>query len=369
MNIKSLAARFGELIAGTLLLGGSIVFYMYYTKTDSSSSKKMSIVPVVKAEEVRRETLATRIEGIGTGIAKESVDLTAGASEKVVRVNFEDGQYVKEGTLLIQLDDTQEQAELGQALVNLSEQERELQRITPLYNARITSQKEFNERETMLAKAKAMVEVVRAQIRDRQVAAPFTGLLGMRKVSVGDLVTPGTVVTTIDDISDIKVDFNVPEKYIARLKTGQNINVSSAAYPGETFKGTISAISTRVSQTTRSVEVRGVIANKDAKLRPGMLLVVTLELGSEQTVMIPEKAVLSLGEIQYVFILQPDGTVSRKEIKPGIRYGGKVEVISGISTGSKIIVEGVSKLVDNSKVLLAEDLDKSKPAINGGNGK
>ncbi|MPN43419.1 Multidrug resistance protein MdtA [bioreactor metagenome] len=115
--------------------------------------------------------------------------------------------------------------------------------------------------------------------------------------------------------------------------------------------------------------MRGVIANPDAKLRPGMLLVVTLELGSEQAVMIPEKAVLSLGEIQYVFVLQPDGTVARKEIKPGIRFGGKVEVVSGISTGSKIIVEGVSKLVDNSKVMLAEDLDKSKSAIKGGNGK
>ena len=172
------------------------------------------------------------IEGIGTGYAKESVDITANATEKVVKLFFEDGQYVAGGTQLVQLSDDQFQAELAQAKINLAEQERELKRITPLYAARITSQKDYESAKTAVSRAKTAIDIVEYAIRNRCILAPFSGKLGMRLVSIGDLVSPGTKIVTIDDISEIKINFQrCREKIICIpiLKPGQKWAIFSRA--------------------------------------------------------------------------------------------------------------------------------------------
>ena len=335
-----------ELLIGAVVVGGAVYYYQVILASGGTAKKRAAVTPSVVAEVQKKVQFADVIEALGTGSAKEAVEVTA----KVVEIKFEDGDRVKAGQLLVRLDDDKERAEFDQAEINLDEQEREMARIDRLSKSNAVSQKSIDEQKTKLARSKTLLAVAKTQINDRHLHAPFAGCLGMRLVSLGDLVTPGTKITTLDDISEINVDFSVPEKYFAALKTGYEISVKSPAYPDETFKGKITAISPRINLDTRMVEVRAVIDNKAMKLRPGMMFLVRVDMGSRSALMIPEKSVVSLGEKQFVFTTGSDGHVTRHEVTLGSRRGGKVEVISGINDGDSIVTEGVTKLVDGMTV-------------------
>ena len=369
MKLKTFFARSAEGLLGIAILAGAVVFYVNQGSGRSINAvRRSAATPVVRVEKITPVTIQNTIEGIGTGVAKESVDITANATEKVVGIFFRDGEYVEGGKLLVQLNDDQYQAQLEDAKIHLAEQERELKRLTPLYNARITSQKDFEAARTVVARAKTTIGIVEYAIRNRRILAPFPGKLAMRKVSLGDLVSPGTLITSIDDISEIKVDFRVAEKYYPLVKAGQKVGVTNVAYPGVVFTGTISAVSPRIDSVTRTADVRAVVPNPtrtadvravvpnpERKLAPGMLFIVKLELGTREALMIPEKAVMSLGEVQYIFLYNADrGNVSRRVVRLGQREGGKVEVTEGMKAGDVIVTDGVLKLADKVPVKLGK---------------
>ena len=182
-------------------------------------------------------------------------------------------------------------------------------------------------------------------------------------VSIGDLVSPGTKITTLDDISEIKVDFRVPEKYYPQVKSGQKVGVQTASFPNRIFSGSITAVSPRIDPVTRSAEVRATVPNPEGKLVPGMLFVVTLELGEHVSINVPEQALMSLGEIQYVFVYKPgQKRVERREIKLGQRSRGMAEILSGLKVGELLVVDGVLKLVDGAAVQVIPDDPPAKPA-------
>ena len=360
MKMKTVLFRTVEILLGAVILAGAVLFYLKTgTERTINAGRRKGGAPAVKIRKVTTSTIQARVEGIGTGLARESVDITANATELVVGIYFEDGQTVKKGQLLVQLRDDQYQAELKQTRINLAEQERELNRITPLYHSRITSQKDFDTAKTAVSRAKTAVGIVEYQIGNRRIIAPFSGRLGMRNVSIGDLVTPGTKITTLDDISEIKIDFRVPEKYYPEIKPGQKVGVQTASYPDRIFTGTISAVSPRIDSVTRTAEVRAMIPNPEGKLAPGMLFVVTLELGNHVSITVPEQALMSLGEIQYAFVYNPkQKRAERREIKLGQRSRGQAEILAGLKVGEFLIVDGVLKLVDGSPVQVIYD----KPA-------
>lgn len=356
MKLKTFFARSAEGLLGIAILAGAVVFYVNQGSGRSINAvRRSAATPVVRVEKITPVTIQNTIEGIGTGVAKESVDITANATEKVVGIFFRDGEYVEGGKLLVQLNDDQYQAQLEDAKIHLAEQERELKRLTPLYNARITSQKDFEAARTVVARAKTTIGIVEYAIRNRRILAPFPGKLAMRKVSLGDLVSPGTLITSIDDISEIKVDFRVAEKYYPLVKAGQKVGVTNVAYPGVVFTGTISAVSPRIDSVTRTADVRAVVPNPERKLAPGMLFIVKLELGTREALMIPEKAVMSLGEVQYIFLYNADrGNVTRRVVRLGQREGGRVEVTGGLKAGDVIVTDGVLKLADKVPVKLGK---------------
>ena len=364
MKLKTVFLRTGEFLLGGAILAGAIIFYVKTgTERSINSGRRRVEIPAVKVQPVKTSKIQARVEGIGTGLAKESVDITANATELVVGLFFDDGQTVTKGQLLVQLRDDQYQAELQQTRINLAEQERELKRITPLYHARITSQKDFDAAKTAVSRAKTAVGIVEYQIGNRRIIAPFSGKLGMRNVSIGDLVSPGTKVTTLDDISVIKVDFRVPEKYYPKVKSGQKVGVQTASFPNRIFSGSITAVSPRIDPVTRSAEVRATVPNPEGKLVPGMLFVVTLELGEHVSINVPEQALMSLGEIQYVFVYKPgQKRVERREIKLGQRSRGMAEILSGLKVGELLVVDGVLKLVDGAAVQVIPDDPPAKPA-------
>ncbi len=351
MRKKMLKISF-EIILSALLIAGAIYYFNEILNHRNTQKQKVLSQPTVMAERQKSVLFREIIEGLGTGVAKESVDVTSTVTEKVSELNFEDGQHVKKGTLLVRFDDAQEQAEKRQAELDIQEQLREMNRVRTLFGAKAASQKSFDEQKTSLERARMKLDIVKAQIADRTIHAPFDGVLGTRMVSLGDLVTPGTKVTTIDDLSEIKIDFNLPEKYFSKVQTGRNVTVTTSAYPKEEFKGVISFVGPRINPTTRSVEVRAVVSNQNLKLRPGMMFTVYADMGERNALMIPEKAVMSLGEIQYVFVLNPDMRVRRIPVRLGVRKAGRVEVEGGLANGANLIVEGVAKLVDGMEVKL-----------------
>ncbi|MFW5452531.1 efflux RND transporter periplasmic adaptor subunit [Thioalkalivibrio sulfidiphilus] len=306
-------------------------------------------VPVVLAE-VSRDTYVTTLESLGTARSNESVDLAAKVTGRVEALNFTDGQQVRRGDLLARLENAEEQAELREAEVRLTEQRRELDRIRGLVADRALPRQRLDEQESRVAEAQARLEAARARLDDRVVRAPFSGVLGLRRVSIGALVSPGTLITTLDDISIIKLDFTVPETFLPGVAAGQTITARSAAYPGQAFRGTVTSVDSRIDPGTRAGIVRAEIPNGEGLLRPGMLLTVRLEKNEAVSLSIPESALVPVRDEQYVFVVNDEDRVERLLIRTGRRAPGRVEVLEGLEEGMRVVVEGTHRVRPGVKV-------------------
>ena len=195
------------------------------------------------------------------------------------------------------------------------------------------------------------MDVVRAQLSDRVITAPFDGILGLRRVSPGSLVTPGTAIATLDDISVIKLDFSVPERYLAVLSKGQDIAARSETYPDREFAGKVASVDSRVDPVTRSVAVRAEVPNLERLLRPGMLLSVRLYQSPRETIVVPEIAVIQVGTEAFVYRVAQDQTAERVKVGLGARRQGEVEVTEGLKSGDTIVSEGAVKLREGARVI------------------
>ena len=227
---------------------------------------------------------------------------------------------------------------------------KDLERTASLARENHISQARVDEQTAMLKKAEANVAAARVRAGDRLIVAPFGGVVGTRRISVGALVSPGTVVTTLDDISKVKLDFAVPETFLASLKSGLPVEATAAAYNETVFKGTVIAVDSRVDPTTRAVNVRAEIDNADLRLRPGMLMVVELIKDERQSLMVPEAALDPANDKQFVVIVGADNVAHRVEVKIGRRRMGFVEILEGVKEGDLVVREGLQDLRDGAKV-------------------
>ncbi len=201
---------------------------------------------------------------------------------------------------------------------------------------------------------KTRVEVIDARLADRLIRAPFSGVLGFREVSPGALITPGSLITTLDDTSIIKLDFPIPEAFLATLEIGQEVIARSVTYPGRTFQGRVTGIDSRVDPVTRAVTVRAALPNPEGLLKPGKLLTVELIKDRRQSLMIPEEALVPLRDQQFVFVVNDDDTVDRVEVDIGRRRPGSVEVLSGLSEQQQVVIEGTNRIGPGSPVTIQE---------------
>lgn len=291
------------------------------------------------------------IDALGTARANESVTITAKVSEIVRKVAFESGDVVKAGDVLVDLSSGAQLAGLEEARANYQDAERQLKRQQELADRKLVAVSQVDTQRAARDAAKARMDVVRAQLADRVITAPFDGVLGLRQVSPGSLVTPGTPIATLDDISVIKLDFTVPERYLAVLASGQRIVARSAPYPDREFAGEVASVDSRVDPVTRAVTVRAQIPNPDRLLRPGMLLTVQLLLNERQALVVPEIAVLQVGTDSFVYRVKADRTVERVTVALGSRRAGEVVVTRGLEAGDRIVTEGTVKLRDGMPVV------------------
>jgi membrane fusion protein (multidrug efflux system) len=289
------------------------------------------------------------LEAIGTARARNSVTITAAVSETIDRVHFDSGQTVRAGQVLVSLSGREQRAAIAGAEAEYRAAQTLFERQEDLARRQLIAASMFDAQRAARDAARARLEQTRAQLGDRAITAPFAGVLGLRQVSDGALVTPGTVITTLDDIGALDLDFSVPERQLAALKVGMAVEATSSAFPGETFHGTIVALDPRVDPATRSLGARAEFANPDQRLKPGMLLSARVSLATRPALQVPELAVQQVGQQAFVFRANPDGTVAEVPVVLGARRPGFVEIVSGVKAGERVVVEGVVKLRDGAK--------------------
>ena len=315
---------------------------------------------LVSVATVRNERVSQKLEALGNARANESVNVSSKTSNVVIAVRFRDGERVKRGQVLVQLDDAQTRADVAVAEAAVAESERIYNRSRELMATEALSKAQFDQLEATLKANQARLRAANARFEDTVIRAPFSGRVGLRSVSVGTLISPGDVITTLDDTSVIKLDFSVPENFLASLREGLAVRATAPAFPGRAFSGKVASIDSRVDMNTRSVTVRALLANEDGAIRPGMFLNVALANDERDALVIPEEALTPEAERQYVFVVA-DGKAQRREVRIGGRRPGSVEVIAGLNAGEQVIVEGTQKVRDGAAVRAADRMAETPP--------
>jgi membrane fusion protein (multidrug efflux system) len=309
-------------------------------------------IPVTTTEVARREWNDS-LQAVGTVRALESVEVTSKVSETVQRVHFDSGDAVRAGAPLVTLSGSQQQAELAEAQAAANEAERLYSRLEGLAGQQLVASAQLDTQRATRDAARARVAQVRAQLGDRVVRAPFAGVLGIRQVSPGALVTPGTVIATLDAIDRVHVDFPVPEQALPSVDVGNRVLGRSAAWPSLEFSGEVETIGTRIDPQTRALTVRAEFPNPDRRLRPGMLMEVRMLQPARDALVVPEISVVQVGRESFVFRVRDDGVVERVPVQTGSRQAGSVVVTSGVAAGDRIVVDGTGKLRDGVRVVEA----------------
>jgi len=307
---------------------------------------------LVQAEPAAAARFVTIIEAVGTALANEQVTLSAPVTERIVRLNFDDGDQVRAGQTLAVLASGQEFAQLAEAEARAREAEQQLQRIQTLRERGFATTTSLDQQVAAAAQARAQAAQARASIGDRVIRAPFSGWVSLRNISPGAVVQAGTPIATISDISRIKLDFTVPETILTAIAPGMAIEAVSAAFPDQPFRGTINTIDPVIDPATRAVKVRAVLPNPDLRLKPGMLLTVTIESNPREALAVPELAVVGEGDSRFVYVIEGN-KVKRTPVRTGIRMDGRIEILEGLRPGQQVVTEGVVKVTDGVPVRLA----------------
>ncbi len=314
-----------------------------------------------RGQSVSEAVIGTRsftdeIRVLGVARGRRSVNITSSTSELITRVLFTDGQRVAAGTPLVELQAREEDAGIIEARAQVAQAQRQYDRYKTLADRGIAPRVTAEDAETGLETARASLNAAQARRGDRMIRAPFAGVLGLSSVTPGTLVSPGGIITTLDDIAVVRVDFPVPERYLGVLRPGTPIRASIDAYGDEVFAGRIALIDTRINEQTRAVTARAEIPNPGARIRPGMAVRVAVEQGQRTSPAAPEAAVQYEGDGAFVYrIARGDrgSTAQRVEVETGSVEGGFVEILTGLNVGDRIVGSGLNRIQPGAPVRVA----------------
>lgn len=315
-------------------------------------------VPVETAP-VRVGAVARTVTAVGSFVSNESVVVRPEVTGRITEIAFAEGQYVTRGTTLFRLDDSVARATLAQAQATLAFSRSELQRAEDLYRQGSGAARTREQALTKMQADDATVQLARAQLDKLTLSAPFDGVIGLRKVSVGDVVQPGKDLVNLEQIDTLKLDFRVPELYLPAVRVGQGLVVQVDAFPGRRFDGEVYAIDPLVDVNGRAVVIRARVPNTDRILRPGLFARVELTLTvTPDALLVPEQAIVAVGQRQYVYRVV-DGTARLTEVALGHRRDAEVEITRGIAVDDVIVTAGHVRLRDGVPVKIA---DAARPA-------
>jgi membrane fusion protein (multidrug efflux system) len=344
-----------------LVVGG--YWYNDYAGThgaDAAVQRQQKIVPVELAAAVA-QTLADRIEAVGTSLARQAVEIVPLTSGRVAEIAFRPGQMVEAGAVLVRLDETSEQAGLAAAEAELREAQLALERGRRLESNNTVAKATVDQLEAQFLAAQARVEGARKQLADRTIRAPFAGIIGLQQVDIGARVDDSTVLTTLDDLAEIEVDFVVPEIFFGAVRAGQRAVATSVAFPGRRFVGEVASIDSRIDRVARAFHVRALLANPDLTLPAGMFMHVELIVAEREALTIPEEAVIVADRASYVFTLEDERAV-RRDVVLGKRQAGRVEVTEGLAAGERVVIRGIQQLRDGTLVRIEGTAPAEPPA-------
>lgn len=332
-------------------------------------------VEVGRAEQVRIEDDAI---AVGSLRSHQGVMLRPEVSGRIQKLGFADGQRVKRGQVLVQLDDVLQQAQLQQAQAQASIARTNLQRNRELVTQNFVSQSVVDQSQANLEVAEAQVALAQAQLQRMKVTAPFDGIAGIRTVNIGDYVKDGADLVQIEDLSTVWVDFRLPERYLAQLKPGQPVAVNLDALPGKRYTARVEAMDSQLDASGRSVLVRARLANTDGALRSGLFARTRIVFAvREAAIMVPEEALVPQGNQQFLIkVVQGDGGSSqsqRIEARIGARQAGRVEILEGLKPGDLLVVAGQARLMRGGPqplriVQLGDRVDKGDRGDSGAKG-
>ena len=309
---------------------------------------------VVETHTVQTRALADDVSAVGSLVSNESVVLRPEVSGRIETIRFRDGETVRRGAVLVELDSAVERAELQQARANLTLAESNFRRTQDLFGRKFVSQSSLDDARAKLEVARAGLALAQARLARMQVRAPFDGVVGIRSVSPGDFVKDGDALINLEDIATLKLDFRLPELYLDRVRPGQALELSSDVLPGEVHSATVEAIDPLVDAQGRAVRLRASLVNPELRLRPGVFARVRLILAERAEVpVVPEAALVPApGNTQFVYRVE-DGKVQRVNVTTGQRRNAMVEVIEGLAPGAVVVTAGQLKLRDGAVVKVA----------------
>jgi len=320
-------------------------------------------VPRVIVAEARPLDFPLTVEAPGTARANESVEIRPQISESVTAIHFTEGQRVEAGTVLLELEDSEAKADVAAARAALVESETQASRAQELFKTKAVSASVLDQRTARRDADRAALDAAQSRLADTKIRAPFAGRLGLRRVSLGSLVTPSTIITTLDDTDTIKLDFDVPETALSLLAEGLVVEALSAAWPDQRFRGEVATIDTRVDPVSRTITVRARVPNQGALLRPGMFLAVRLLRENVSALMVPEQALVPEQSRQYVWVVGDGNAVEKREVRTGRRRPGQVEIVDGLEAGERVVTEGTQKIRPGTSVEIDEVRDIATDAI------
>jgi membrane fusion protein (multidrug efflux system) len=301
--------------------------------------------------EAKAQAVSESLSLVGTVAANEIVEIKSETDGTVEKILVTEGQQVNPGDLLVKLDDSKFAAAVAEAEANFKLSQANHERSKQLFRDKLISQQEFDQIAAQFQANQAGLDLKRRQLRDTQIRAPFGGVVGARQVSPGQVIGKNTTLTWLVDLDPVKVEVNVPERYLSQVAVGQAMEFGVAAFPNDRFKGELYFISPQLDAPTRTALVKARIPNPGHKLKGGMFanLALTLRL-RDSAIVVPEPALVSNGDEVTVFIVDEKGAAQVRPVKIGLRLAGKAEVLSGIQAGEKVVVEGVQKLFPGASV-------------------
>lgn len=306
----------------------------------------------VETAVIARQVVSDTFKAVGTVRAAEEITVVSEIDATILKLPFREGEPIREGALLVQLDDAQYRAAFSraEALRDLAKQS--FDRVQSLVESGSASKSQWDDAASALKVAEANLALADDQLRKTRIVAPFSGVLGARKISPGAYLTSGTPVTTLAQLEEIKIDFAAPERYLADLQRGAEVSVSTAAFPGYTLTGSINVIEPVLDPVTRSARITARLRNPDMKFRAGMSADVAVILSSRPTALaIPSEAIFVEGDQFLTYVVGEGGVVSRASLTLGTRLPEMVEVLDGVKEGDVVVKAGHQKIFPGAKVM------------------
>jgi len=318
-----------------------------------SAGGQFSMPPLpVEVAEVNEQKMSDMFTAIGTIEAMEEITVVSEIDGVVTDIPFEEGSYVNRGQLITKLDDSQLEAELIRSEALFTQSQATYNRIKSIVDQKAGTPQNLDDALASLKVAEANLKLAKTRFEKTRIVAPFDGLIGSRKVSVGTFLRAGEPITELANLNNLRVTFYAPEKFLSQLKRGAEVTVSTTVFPGHNAKGSIIAIEPVLDPDTRTVQITARVQNPKQKFRSGMSAEVSVVLSERMNALtVPNESVFASGNQSFVFVVNPDSTVIRKPVTLGLQLSDVVEVLDGLKPGMQIVRAGHQKLFDGAKVM------------------